>query len=88
MKTESETGERDTPHSPRALRENINQATASAWHLVKPILGKVRLFCSLRGLLTKYSDFYEILSQARFNGMEQWNAERFMNCSQSPTYRG
>ena len=35
---------------------------------------------TLRGLLTKYSDLYEILSQARFNGMEQWNAERFMNC--------
>ena len=33
-----------------------------------------------RGLLTKYSDLYEILSQARFIGMEQWNAERFMNC--------
>ena len=35
---------------------------------------------TLRGLLTKYSDLYEILSQARFIGMEQWNAERFMNC--------
>ena len=35
---------------------------------------------TLRSLLTKYSDLYEILSQARFIGMEQWNAERFMNC--------
>ena len=42
---------------------------------------------TLRGLLTKYSDLYEILSQARFIGMEQWNAERFMNCLQSPIYR-
>ena len=82
MKTESETGERHTPHSSHALRENIDQATASAWHLVKG-----RLFCSLRGLLTKYSDFYDILSQARFIRMEQRNTERIMNCSQSPTYR-
>ena len=50
-------------------------------------LRKVRLFCSLRGLLTKYSDLYEILSQARFIGIEKWNAESFMNCLQSPAYQ-
>ena len=89
VKTDSETGERHTPHgacgasflrpvwSSRASRENIHQASAS--HLAKPILRKVRLFCSLRGLLTKYSDLYEIQSQTRFIGMEQWNAEWFKN---------
>ena len=45
--------------SPRAQHENIDHASAS--HLAKPILRKVRMFCSLRGLLTKYSDLNEIL---------------------------
>ena len=96
VKTDSETGERHTPHgrvepasyapvwSSSASREHIHQASAS--HLAKPILRKVRLFCSLRGLLTKYSDLYEIQSQTRFIGMEQWNAEWFKNCSQTPIY--
>ena len=43
--------------SSRASRENIDQASAS--HLAKPIVRKVRLFCSLRDLLTKYSHLYE-----------------------------
>ena len=71
VQTESGTGERDTPHG-RVKHENIDHASAS--HLAKPILRKVRLFCSLRGLLTKYRDLKEILSLARFIGME-WNAK-------------
>ena len=38
VKTKSETRERHTPHSPRTLRENIDQASAS--HPAKPILRK------------------------------------------------
>ena len=49
---------RETQWSSRASRENIDQASAS--HPPKPILRKGRLFCSVRGLLTKYSDLYEI----------------------------
>ena len=88
MKTESETGERDTPHGrvkPTCLARKYRSCQRFA--PCKIDLRKVRLFCSLRRLLTKYSDLYEILSQARFIGIEQWNAESFMNCSQSPAYR-
>ena len=88
MKAKSETGERHTPPvrvKPTCLARKYRSCQRFA--PCKIDLRKVRLFCSPRGLLTKYSHLYEILSQARFIGIEQWNAGRFMNCSESPTYR-
>ena len=61
--SKGENGQRDwreTQWSSFASRENIDQASPS--HPPKPILRKVRLFCSVRGLLTKYSGLNEILS--------------------------
>ena len=46
--------QRDT----RRTRENVDQASTS--YLGKPILRKRKTVLRLRGLLTKYSDLYEI----------------------------
>ena len=65
VQTESETGERHTPHGrvkPNCLARKYRSGHRFAPCIAKPILRKVWLFCSLRGLLTRYSDLNEILS--------------------------
>ena len=90
--SEDESGEWDwrETHAPCACEAHVLSKKISIMPALRTLQNrfeKSTTVCSPRGLLTNYSHLSEILSQARFIGIEQWNAGRFMNCSESPTYR-